>query len=133
MKDFDNWNKRKKAINDSNKQVFFNTRDVWWIYLGHNVGIEQDGKNEDFVRPVLIVRKLTNKMFVGIPLSTKQKAGYRFYAPFTQHQGETVSAILHQVRVFDAKRLKRRMYRLDQAQFDKIRQGVVDVLTGVIE
>ena len=132
LKDFDGWSAQKKLIEQNSKQVFFNIRDVWWIYLGHNIGREQDGKNEDFVRPVLIIRKLTNHMFIGIPLSTKYKKGYRFYLPF-EHQGEKISAVLHQVRLFDSKRLKRRMYRINEDTFAEIRAAVVKIVTGEIE
>lgn len=131
-KDFDGWTVQKKLVEQNEKQVFFNVRDVWWIYLGHNIGHEQDGKNEDYVRPVLVLRKLTNHMFIGIPLSTKQKKGYRFYLPF-KHEGEQISAVLHQVRTFDSKRLKRRMYRLNQDVFTEIRDAVVKIVTGDIE
>jgi mRNA interferase MazF len=131
-KDFDGWNVQKKYVQSNEKQIFFNVRDVWWIYLGHNIGREQDGKNEDYVRPVLVLRKLTNHMFIGIPLSTKKKQGYRFYLPF-KHDGEEISAVLHQVRMFDSKRLKRRMYRLNQDAFEEIRASVVGIITGEIE
>jgi hypothetical protein len=46
---FDKWNTRKKQINNSKKELYFNTREVWWIYMGINIGFEQDGKIQDKV------------------------------------------------------------------------------------
>ena len=79
MKDFDTWNVHKKRIDSSNKLRYFHTREVWWTYLGINVGYEQDGKNGDFVRPIVILRKFNKQIFLGIPLTTKSKPNNPFY------------------------------------------------------
>ena len=31
------------------------------------MGFEEDGKNDNFVRPVLVLKKFNNDMFLGIP------------------------------------------------------------------
>ena len=38
-------------------------------HLGANVGFEQDGIGEDFLRPVLILRKFNVYMFWALPLT----------------------------------------------------------------
>ena len=128
-KEFDKWNGRKKAVNNYSRQVFCNQREVWWVYLGVNVGFEQDGKNEDYVRPVLILRTFNKNIFLSVPLSTKRKPGNRFYIEFTHH-GQTIAAVISQVRLLDAKRLKRKMYRLDEKQFEVIQSAVVGMIKG---
>ena len=37
-KDFDRWNKLKKAINASEEsaRVYFHEGDIWWVHLGVN-------------------------------------------------------------------------------------------------
>lgn len=64
-KDFDKWNKRKKIIHEYVNETTheFNQNEVWWCALGLNIGDEEDGKNELYERPVLIVRKF-NKRFM---------------------------------------------------------------------
>ena len=39
-------------------------------YERENIGFEQSGKGDEFLRPVLILKRLTKEMFFGIPLST---------------------------------------------------------------
>lgn len=34
---------------------------------------EQDGKNAEFTRPVLVLRKFNHSLFLGIPLTTNRK------------------------------------------------------------
>ncbi|MFA5871014.1 MAG: hypothetical protein WC842_03995 [Candidatus Paceibacterota bacterium] len=55
-KDFDSWNIQKKKINTREKVIFCNIREIWWCSLGVNIGSEEDGKNELFERPVLILK-----------------------------------------------------------------------------
>ena len=49
-KDFDRWNKLKKAINasDESERVYFHEGDIWWAHLGVNVDFEIDGKHKQF-------------------------------------------------------------------------------------
>ena len=49
--------------------------------MGLNIGYEQDGKGEDFLRPVLILKKFNKRVFLGIPL-TKIKKDSHFYHNF---------------------------------------------------
>lgn len=41
--------------------------------MGKNIGFEQDGKSDNFVRPVVVVKGFKKNMFFSIPLSTKKK------------------------------------------------------------
>ena len=127
IKDFDNWNIYKKNIDNYTTKLFCNERDVWWTHLGVNIDYEQDGKNQEFVRPVLVLKKFNNEVFLGIPLSTQLKQGNKYYIEFL-HTTQQIAAVISQVRMFDNKRLKRKMYRLDEAQFGKIKQAVIGML-----
>ncbi len=64
-KDFDCWNDIKKKLDESKKTLFFKERDVWWCSIGLNVGDEENGKNQFFSRPVLVVRKFNNRLFLS--------------------------------------------------------------------
>ncbi len=127
-KNFDKWNLEKQRIDGRRHQAFFHEREVWWMQIGVNVGFEQDGKNDDFVRPVLIVRKFNNTIFLGMPLSTKRKPNNKFYIEITQHQNEIVAAVISQIRLFDARRLKRKMYRLEELHYEKVRNALKEML-----
>jgi mRNA interferase MazF len=87
MKQFDEWNEVKKETGHENAPVFFKERDIFWVRVGENVGFEQNGKGDEFQRPVIIVKKYSPHMFLGIPLSTAHREGSFFY-PFSFEEGE---------------------------------------------
>jgi len=102
--EFDKWNGIKKNINFSDKKPFFKERDIFYIKNGKNVGFEQDGKGENFARPVLVFKKFNNDIFWGIPLSKTKKTG-KYYFQFSFANDFISNALLSQMRLFDAKRL----------------------------
>jgi mRNA interferase MazF len=59
IKKFDDWIEDKKHINQKTKLVTFKKGDIWWASIGVNIGSEIDGKNSEFERPVLIIKKIT--------------------------------------------------------------------------
>lgn len=75
MKDLDNWHKLKKHLDQKANHLKFHDREIWWCSLGINIGREQDGKNADFVRPVLILKIFNNETAWILPLSSKIKSG----------------------------------------------------------
>ena len=56
IKDFDGWHPCKKQIDQLKKRPTIRQREIWWCSIGVNVGVEQDGKNSLYERPVLVVR-----------------------------------------------------------------------------
>jgi len=75
MKNFKDWSNLKEHIHDQPDQTipYFREGEIWWSRLGVNIGFEQDGKNEEFMRPVLILKKFNPFIFWALPLSTKCK------------------------------------------------------------
>lgn len=117
-KDFGRWHDRKSEIDEKERRVFFHEREIWFAHLGTNVGFEQDGKGENFGRPVIVFRKFNNEVFWALPLTTSEKNG-RFYFPIDLGDNISRRVILSQLRLVDAKRI-----------YQKI--GVVDVKTHVL-
>ena len=123
IKEFDNWNVKKQSLNNSlSKPPYFKEREIWWLSIGVNVGYEEDGKHEDFLRPVLIMKKFNQNMFLGIPLSTKIKSN-PYYIVITA-QGKTVSAMISQLRVFSSKRLIVRLGKLEMLYYIEIQREI---------
>ena len=54
-KDFSLWHTRKTFVHNEKQRPFFSEREVWFCAMGENVGYEQDGRGENFLRPVLIL------------------------------------------------------------------------------
>lgn len=118
-KDFDSWNLRKKVIdNKESLAPLFKERDIWWLSVGINVGFEEDGKHENFVRPVLVLKKFNRMLFFGIPLS-KQLKDNPYYFPITLKE-ETVSALISQIRVFSSKRMWNKIGELDSKDYNEV-------------
>ncbi len=126
LKDFDTWNKKKKVLDSSDVGLYFYEREIWWCSLGLNVGFEQDGKHKNFTRPVLVLKKFSKDVFIGIPLSTSKKVG-RYYHKFNFLDEES-NALLSQIRLLDAKRLVDKLGRIPPETFEEIRSKVKKLL-----
>lgn len=127
MKDFELWSKKKISINSFNKNRFYRIRDIWWCSLGINIGFEQDGKDKEFQRPVLILKSLSRSTCLVIPLTTSEKANtYRLYLGIVA--GKESRAIISQIRVIDTKRLINKIDVLDNRRFESIRKAIKDML-----
>src|SRR3989338_9142349 len=84
-KDFRNWTPLKQALhNAESTRLFFHEREICVSHLGDNIGSEQDGQGELFLRPVVIIRKFNNEIFWGVPL-TRTKKDLPFYFTFHIH------------------------------------------------
>lgn len=108
-KDFQKWHTKKLAIDQIEKRPFFHEGEIWWCTLGMNVGFEQDGGGEDYLRPVIVYKKFNNEVFWAIPLTHTDKQT-RYYFQLTQGEDSPKStAILSQIRLVDARRLSHKL------------------------
>ncbi len=126
LENFDRWNLKKKAINQIQSRKTIKERDVFFLSIGENIGYEQNGKGKDFLRPVLVYKKFSSKVFLGIPLTSKFKEG-KFYATFTLRAKSSV-AILSQIRLFDAKRISYYHGRISIHNFQNVKQKLIELL-----
>ncbi|HYF28985.1 MAG TPA: type II toxin-antitoxin system PemK/MazF family toxin [Candidatus Paceibacterota bacterium] len=106
---------------------FYHEREVWWTAIGVNIGVEIDGKNEGFERPVLVVRKINADQFFGIPLSSNKKIG-RLRIPI-KNTWCAGTLYLNQLRVLSTKRMLRKMGTLDRHSFVDVKMRLVNYLS----
>ena len=126
-KDFPRWHKKKAQIDEIEKRAFFHEREIWFCYLGANVGFEQDGSGKDFLRPVVIIRKFNQQVFWGIPLThTKKKKPYYFAFKFIK--SETSVAVLSQLHLIDARRLSYKIGEMSLEDFSSIKAKIKALL-----
>lgn len=123
---FETWNKQKQTINQRQQRKYFKERDVLFINMGQNIGFEQNGKGGRFLRPVLVYKKFSPQTFLGIPL-TKTIKNTRFYAPFEFKKGMS-SAILSQIRLFDARRISHFYGTVSFGNYKKIKEKLIELL-----
>ena len=103
FKDFDGWNKKKKEFHNKDGSPFSHEKEIWWCGMGVNIGSEQDGKGEDYARPVLVYKKVYRNLFLGIPITKVLKLDDKhlpFYFDYDLH-----TFLIFQIRLFDSKRL----------------------------
>ncbi len=81
-KDFQKWHSKKAKVDKVENRPFFHEREIWFCHLGVNVGFEQDGSGEEFLRPIVIIKKFSNEVFWAVPL-TKTDKRTKFYFSFT--------------------------------------------------
>ncbi len=101
---FDKWNELKQKLHKEKKDLFIREREIYFLHLGKNIGYEQNGKNDKFLRPILVYKKLSHNLFLGIPLTSKEKKG-NYYYKFNYKPSKISYALLNQIRVFDTKRI----------------------------
>lgn len=126
QKDFKNWHNKKSQIDEIEKRPFFHEQEIWFCHLGVNVGFEQDGSGEDFLRPILILRKFNNEVFWAVPL-TKTEKKTKFYFSFN-FESNTSVAILSQIRLIDARRLSYIIGYISTDDFRALKAKLKDLL-----
>ena len=127
-KDFDRWNTFKKRVDEKHidRDLFFYDREVWWCSLGLNVGVESDGKNEHFERPVLIIKKFNSDMLWVVPLTSREHAGEHYQKII--HEAGVSWVCLSQVRTISTKRLLRKIGMVSMAEFAEVLVKIGDYI-----
>ncbi len=125
-KDFDSWNILKCKLNkrlvfdEQNKvNILAKSRELWWCHVGINIGSEEDGKHSEYERPVVILNKLSPVTYLVVPTTSKFKnQKYRVIAKSSN--GKFSYALLDQIKVIDARRLKRKIDVILEDDFNLI-------------
>jgi len=125
---FNKWNILKQEIENKKEGGMFKERDIFYINMGKNIGFEQDGKGEKFLRPVLIFKKFNNLIFLGIPLTSKIKKHSKFYFEFCFKEESASFAILSQIRLFDWKRLERKIGMINKSNFIELKKAFIEII-----
>ena len=118
-KDFDRWNERKKKLHERNEKTLFHEREIWWCSLGVNIGFEQDGANDHFERPMLVIKKFNQEVLWALPLTRSLKIN-KYHYQLKQGQEIDSSVILSQIRLISSKRLLRKMRMIPVREFQEV-------------
>jgi mRNA interferase MazF len=113
-KDFDRWNKQKKSLDAHDSEpLYFREGEIWWVHLGVNIGYEIDGKQSNFARPVIILRKYNKHSFLALPLTTSVTPS-RYKISVGMISGKHAFAVTSQLRNIDSRRLYQKVAWLHQ-------------------
>ena len=117
------WLKQNIRIEKFKQTVFCKVGDVWWCYIGQNVGHEQNGDSQNFRRPILIIKKFSSNTILIVPLTTSQE-NHRYRINIPKINNRKSKIILSQMRVIDNKRLDNRICTLHDDIFEKIIKNI---------
>ena len=134
--EFVKWIKVKVKIHlKDNTLLSYKEREIWWANFGLNVGSEQNGKHDDFERPVLVLRKFGHSLFWAVPLTTKDKDNaYRMPVIYKEYFENIIGdliitdkngfLVLNQMRAISSKRLIRKLGVVEEENFNMIREKI---------
>jgi mRNA-degrading endonuclease toxin of MazEF toxin-antitoxin module len=127
------WNKEKIKLNrEKAKDFYVNSREIWFVKMGKNIGNEEDGKN-NFLRPVLVIKKV-GSLFFTIALTSKGKINNSFYHKFieielqnSKYQNSSY-AVLSQAKVMDKRRFVENVGIISKKEFLYVKQKLKTLL-----
>ncbi|MEK7586596.1 MAG: type II toxin-antitoxin system PemK/MazF family toxin [Patescibacteria group bacterium] len=120
-KDFQTWHLNKSNLHENKERPFFHEREIWFTSVGVNIGFEQDGNGERFMRPVIVIKKFNNEVCWCLPLTNNLKKG-KYYFPFKFSKEKVSTAILSQLRLMDSKRFQYKIGDMKEEDFIEIKR-----------
>lgn len=128
MKDFPQWNEIKMKTDESVPSIKIREGEIRWCRVGINIGNEVIGKGENFIRPVLILKKFSGDVFLGVPLTTKIRTSDWYF--LIKADDRDRCAILNQARLFDRKRLQEKIFELSEVEIREIKEAYCKLILG---
>jgi mRNA-degrading endonuclease toxin of MazEF toxin-antitoxin module len=101
-------------------------KQIWWACLGQNIGIETNGKNYRFERPVLVIKAFNACALFVAPL-TSTLGTHQFLIEFN-HLGQKKSVNVSQLRTLSAKRFTKKISDMSDADFDRIISSIQKIV-----
>lgn len=128
LSEFDQWNVVSKATNQR-KPINFKEGEVWWARIGVNIGQEMNGKGEEFVRPIVILKKYNQFSLLGAPTTTTKRENI-YRVSVGEIGGKATSVNLSQIRSFDSRRLIRKIQSLDNEKLSWLKKKASELNFG---
>ena len=126
-KDYSKWHDVKSQVNKEDNGPGFSEREIWFCALGSNIGSEQDGFGDNYLRPVLIVKKFNKESCLIVPLTKTIKDGVHYFC-FSYKEGMLSNAILSQIRFVDSKRLRYKTGYISGAVFLNLKEKLKQLI-----
>jgi len=94
--------------------------------MGLNIGAEIDGKNDNFERPIIVIRAYNTETLLALPITSKEKKD-QFHIPISVRIG-TVWVKMTQARVISSYRLLRKLDVVSENEFEKVKKALVSYI-----
>ena len=105
-----------EASQDFQKTLVVRRGEIFWCYLGINVGSEQNGAGSKLTRPVVVIAIFSDSFFLVAPLTTKKHEG-DWYLNIAFNDS---CVILNQMRPVDIKRLRQGIGNISVQELNEI-------------
>ncbi len=128
IKNFLDWFKLKPKLHENEKYPVFREAEIWWCHLGENIGHEENGKGDQFLRPVVIIRKFNHKLFYGLPTSSKIKDN-KYYFNLKMRQ-KNISVLLSQMKAIDVQRLSYKLGKISDNELLILKRKMSQIILG---
>ncbi len=126
-RNFNKWNVKKRLINERDNEPYFKEREVWWCAFGINVGVEIDGKHDNFERPALILKIINDHMGLVVPLTTQQSV---FSIDIQiRVKNKLPIAKVSQIRTISSKRLLRKICTIQETDYEQVILSAMTLIT----
>ena len=128
IKRFLGWIKIKEKIHTEKFPPTFEEREIWWAILGENIGHEENGRGDDFIRPFVVIRKFNKELLFGIPCSSIMKENKYYFKIVVQAGNFKTSAMLSQARTISSKRLLKVVDKIGEESFGELKRALSEAL-----
>lgn len=125
--DLDVWNIKKKSIDKEKRAPYFKEWQIWFLSVWLNIWVESKWKGDNFSRPVLIIKKFNNQMFLWVPLTTKYKDN-KYVEKIKNINWKESFLLLSQIRIFSNKRLNDKIWSLYRSELFEIKDKIKERL-----
>lgn len=126
-KNYKKWFELKPKINDIELSNSFhiNVGEIWLCSMGENIGIEINGKGDDYLRPVLVIKVFNKNHSWVLPL-TSNKKNNSFYFSIPSFSDSTV--VLSQLNTISSNRFNRFISKINEEDTNIIVGKLIDIL-----
>ncbi len=104
IKNFEDWLKIKEKT-ENRVRVEAYKYSVFWCAYGENIGSEVCGKGDNFLRPVIILKKFGDRCVLVAPLTSKNNEDKNNINIKIDTEEKEKCVLVSQIRVVDTKRL----------------------------
>jgi mRNA interferase MazF len=121
------WIKVKIRIEISNTSLFPYKKEIWWACLGQNIGVEMNGKHENFERPVLVIHVFNTYSLLVAPITSTENK-HIYCIPMVNPSEELNTIVISQIRTISTKRLLRKAGVVDDKTFTTTIQAITSLI-----
>ncbi|MBQ6461129.1 type II toxin-antitoxin system PemK/MazF family toxin [Candidatus Saccharibacteria bacterium] len=104
----------------------YHESEIYWCYLGENIGSEQDGSAPLYTRPALIVKGFSKTLVWCIPISSKKEKS-KYTMPVKNRYVDGI-LLLSQIRAIDTLRLGDYCGTINNSTLHSVKRAIARII-----